>query len=138
VSIRVKVPISIAGIHIRCGLAATTADPFAADPNGVYFVIGESTNGVVGTIVKNAAGTTETAATGSLLEVDTWHEFAWRYDGTDVKFYLDRTLIDTVTTNIPTGIGIEPFFAAISRGAAAAKIIAVDFFQVVTLRPENA
>jgi hypothetical protein len=136
-TIRVNIPVPVANVHIRCGCCATTANPYAADPEGVYFVIGETVDGAVGTIVKNGEGTTETAATGSSLAAFTWHELAWRYDGTDVKFYLDRALIDTVTTNIPVTFALEPFFGAISRGAAAEKVMAVDFIQVVTLRPED-
>lgn len=137
-TIRIKLPTANTSAHVRCGLAATTANPFAADPNGVFFVIGETVDGAISTIVKNAAGTTETA-TGETFTGNTWHELAWRYDGTDIKFYLDRELIDTVTTNIPVGLGLEPFFACISRAAeAVAKIVAVDFVQVITKRPEDA
>lgn len=138
VSMRVHL-VSLSNFHVRCGLGATTANPFSADPNGVFFVIGESTNGQLGTIVKNAGGTTETANTGSTLTAGQWHELAFHYDGNgSVFFYMDRTLVDTVTTNIPTGLGIEPFFAGITRGATGTLILSIDFFQVVSLRPANA
>jgi len=136
-SARFYIATASSGIHARIGISANTANPFAADPNGIYFVIGE-TNGKIGTIVKNAAGTTETADHGKTIAADTWYEIAFYYDGTDLKLYLDRDLLGTVTTNIPTGIGLAPFFAAITHTAGANKVLALDFIQVVSLRPDNA
>lgn len=124
-------------VHVRIGIGEDTANPFSSDPKGIYFVIGESVDGTVGTIVKDASGTTETAATGSSVEVNTWHEIAWRYDKSSVRFYLDRTLIDTVTTNIPTGEELAPFFAAITHTGDSAKALSLDYIQLVTTRHDN-
>jgi hypothetical protein len=136
-SCRVRMVTSAAGVHIRIGLSANTANPFAADPNGIFFVLGE-TDTKLGSIVKNAAGTTEDADHDVTLAADTWYELSWYYDGAgNVKLFKDGVHLSTVTTNIPVGLSLTPFFAAITHTAGANKIVAVDFIQVVTERPAN-
>lgn len=125
-------------LPMRLGVAATTADPFAADANGVYFNLSE-TSGKTGTIVKNAGGTTETADHSDDNVGETWHEFGFHYDGVDsIQFYKDRAKLgDPVTTNIPVGLSLEPFFA-VKNNVAGAKIAAWDFIHIISTRPANA
>ena len=67
--------------------------------------------------VTNANGTTETATVITGPEVtNTEYTFAARKDGTtDIKYYLDKTLKATHTTNLPSGndIGLM-YFAAVN------------------------
>jgi hypothetical protein len=91
-----------------------------ASKNVVGFSVLEAAPSVLRAIYDTAAGVTTLNATAGTLVADTYVKLGIRYDGTNVKYYVDGAVVGTVlasATNFPDGVYLAPLWALKSHEA---------------------
>lgn len=115
------------------GLQITDTTPLAVS-DGIYFRKDDGDANVDFVVVKDSTATTETAV--CTLSDDTYTVLEFMYDGSNSEFriYKDGTIIgDAVLTNVPDDEELTLSFG-IQNGAAAAKVLSVDWIHVIQER----
>jgi len=114
------------------GLANSNTDPFGTGITDAIYFLHEA----AGTLKAICEETAEGATTlDSDLTANTWTELGFRWNGTNVRFYQDGSLVATyaTTANIPIGVSLAPFIALITS-ADAARAVVVDWIRCVQIR----
>jgi len=84
---------------IRVGMIDS---PNADGTDGVFFRYADNVNGGKWQCVTRAAGV-ETAGDSNVVADTGWHDLAFRYTSSLVRFYIDGVEVVTTSTNIPSG-----------------------------------
>jgi len=108
---------NIGKVNIIVGINSTV--DYAAGTDGIYFFIdyNNNNNWVARTIASSTATDTDTGVThisGNTGSGNYWWKFDIHYTPTEVKFYINESLVATHTTNIPNQdtANMQPAFAA--------------------------
>lgn len=111
------------------GLAITTTDALGGVTDGVYF---RKVDGATAVNAVLETGSTETATAASTCDTS-FHTYEFYFDGTNVDFWVDGTIISRpATTNLPTAEYLSPVIHFLT-GDNAAITCEVDWIRAIQI-----
>ena len=123
---------SVANVKFGLGLASSTTS-IISNTNKIAMIF-DTANSTSGTqwICQNTASSTSTTTASGVTASAASYVVGFRWDGSAVYYYLNRSLVATHTTNIPTAaLGIQ---VLVHTTAVATKALAVDYHMAVQER----
>jgi len=124
------VPSGTQNYVMRLGLGDNVGGTTADYVDGIYFEF--PLNGTTQIQCKTSQSSTRTTvASGVVWSANTWYLLEMRFTATNVDYYINGTLVATITTNIPTGgtQNFGPIFRISKTAGTAARILSVDAFR---------
>lgn len=130
----IRTPSSLSDATNRYNCIAGLHDDFAnsiSAVDGVFFHYRDNLNTGKWLATCTGAATTSTADTGITVAASTWYclRIEINAGATEAKFYIDETLVATITTDVPTGASEQTgVCAGIRKGAGTtSRVMYVDY-----------
>jgi hypothetical protein len=121
----VRIP-TITSITIRVGLSAS-ATTVPATENGMSFFFDPATS--ANWITRSGNGTSQnTTTTGIAAAGNTFFKLRIKRNANNIEFYINDSLVDTDTSNLPTSNAAQHFILA-RTNTTASRTLDIDFFR---------